>query len=235
MRTPSCEEAWAGQIRTCGLGIKSPDRRHAADRDKLKDAANCTDDRCSDRQPTAPFGDKRLRAFLRAVLVESDNGADLLARADGSSQGGVAAGRGTSRRDRCDQALSTGCVWPSSRPDQARSAGATGMRLSPGCTRSFPSRFQADRRSVGWRSRSASAGGRGNGCGSRRVAAFSTVQARGRRCHWLGQKQALHGGEVVRFAEQEKAVARAQAERAGWLQRASFANDNGDPGGFTKW
>src|SRR5207249_3241338 len=46
------------------------------------------------------------------------------------------------RRDRCAQSVSAGCVWLPNRLDHAVFGRFAEPRLSPGCTRSFPSRFQ---------------------------------------------------------------------------------------------
>jgi hypothetical protein len=56
-----------GRIRTCDLGIKSPATRAAASCPRLKSAENSLRRGCSKRSQIAPFGDKLVRAPVRAV------------------------------------------------------------------------------------------------------------------------------------------------------------------------
>jgi hypothetical protein len=58
-----------GRDQTCDLGIKSPAEEAAAKCKKLKQPAKRTGARCSELQRTVPCGDKRLRAFLRAIAA----------------------------------------------------------------------------------------------------------------------------------------------------------------------
>jgi hypothetical protein len=56
-----------GRIRTCDLGIKSPATRAAASCPRLKSAESSLRRGCSKRSQIAPFGDKLVRAPVRAV------------------------------------------------------------------------------------------------------------------------------------------------------------------------